>query len=139
MYDIKSASLLNQASRHDGGFLIGIAVINDNRDIARELQLMHRMSDSPCRIKDLQGAGWSCVGYEVANYWMLSGLMNCGYESSEKATLTDRFGPSLNEHGLFRSVEIASDFRAMCNLRVPEHAPFAVYGIWTNDRLSKPQ
>ena len=40
------------------------------------------------------------------------------------------WGPRLNEHHLFKNAESAFAFRLVTNRRVPEHAPFFVYGLW---------
>jgi hypothetical protein len=76
--------------------------------------------------------GWRFAGFDVADGpTAISGLCNCGYAASD-ATLVPRdvWGPYLNENGLFSEVGAAFDFRKLTDVRVPDHAPFAVFGIW---------
>ena len=80
---------------------------------------------------------WSFLGYDVADAGLLSGLSNCGYEEDERAALRARFGQRLNEHHLFAAREDAEAFRGLTDRRVPEHAPFSVYGLWEVARLSR--
>jgi len=76
-------------------------------------------------------AGWRLLGYDVGDLSLLSGLMNCGYtDPQERETLAARFGGRLNEHHLFSAAEAAEEFRVLSNARVPEHAPFYVYGLY---------
>ncbi|MGD0530078.1 MAG: hypothetical protein ABSE49_33390 [Polyangiaceae bacterium] len=74
--------------------------------------------------------GWRLAGFDVADDPSgISGLCNCGYAAGD-ATLRDLWGPHLNEHGLYGDVATAFAFRKLTDARVPEHAPFAVFGIW---------
>ena len=72
---------------------------------------------------------WVFLGFDVAD-GSTSGLSNCGYDASEARILRPLWGPRLNEHGLFVDMADALSFRRLTNERVPEHAPFYVYGIW---------
>ena len=72
---------------------------------------------------------WVFLGFDVAD-GSTSGLSNCGYDASEARILRPVWGPRLNEHGLFVDIADALSFRRLTNERVPEHAPFYVYGIW---------
>jgi len=76
--------------------------------------------------------GWRFLGYDVADLWGLSGLMNCGFlpELEDVEALRLRWGPKLNDFHLFASLEDAREFKDFSNLRVAEHAPFFVDGIW---------
>lgn len=74
--------------------------------------------------------GWQRLGYDVSDTWRLSGLSNCGYLSDEIDDLREEWGPHLNLYHLFEDVERAWDFRSLTNWRVPEHAPFYVYGLY---------
>jgi hypothetical protein len=73
---------------------------------------------------------WPFLGFDVGSGGLLSGLMNCGYEDDERTAMTELWGPRLNEHHLFEDAESAFVFRHVTNRRVPEHAPFFVYGLW---------
>lgn len=79
------------------------------------------------------GAHGRSLGHDVADGSLLSGLSNCGYSEAERNVQSNRWGPHLNEHHLFADVDQAFAFRAACDLRVPEHAPFYVLRIWSID------
>ena len=79
---------------------------------------------------DSPGSDWTLLGFDVADLGgSVSGLMNCGYSAGERASVVE-FGPLLNEWHLFDDVVDARRFCSWTNERVPEHAPFFVYGIW---------
>jgi hypothetical protein len=75
-------------------------------------------------------AGWERLGYDVADDFTLSGLCNCGYEAEEAAGLRPAWSPELNHHGLFGDPRAALRFCSLTDARVPEHAPFFVYGLY---------
>lgn len=126
-----SPAVLTRLSTYDGAFLIGITVVNDTSDRANELIAKHYINMA-LSIDQLITAGWKCLGYDIANYWLLSGLMNCGYEKTEKSPLVQSYAGGLNKYGLFKNADDAQRFRIDCDSRVPEHSPFVVYGIWAN-------
>ena len=72
---------------------------------------------------------WAFLGFDVAD-GDISGLCNCGYSPDEVVSLRPIWRPRLNEHGLFRDLDDALAFRKLTDKRVPEHAPFFVYGLW---------
>ena len=72
---------------------------------------------------------WRFVGFDVAD-GTVSGLTNCGYDADEVGVLRAVWASRLNEHGLFSDVADALSFRRLTDERVPEHAPFFVYGLW---------
>ena len=73
---------------------------------------------------------YDLLGYDVADYGLLSGLTNCGYSPEEAASLAPAWAPLLNEWHLFGNLEDATAFAAVTAKRVPEHAPFFAYGIY---------
>jgi hypothetical protein len=75
--------------------------------------------------------GWRFLGYDISDGSLLSGLSNCGYTDEDRGHHRARWGPHLNEHHLFNDLGHAFDFRRACDLRVPEHAPFFVFGLWS--------
>jgi hypothetical protein len=99
-----------------------------------QLKSKHFIAESSIGIDDLTRAGWICLGFDVANDWFCSGLMNCGYSKDDKVALSKRYGRELNEFGLFISEQTASSFCASAGSRVSEHAPFITYGIWANGK-----
>ena len=72
---------------------------------------------------------WTFVGFDVADGTEVSGLSNCGY-GEELEALRATWACRLNDRGLFGVLEDALAFRDVTDARVPEHAPFTVYGIW---------
>ena len=74
--------------------------------------------------------GWRLLGYDVADHFLLSALANCGYPSEDLAIADNRWGGFLNENGLFGQVEAAESYRMESDARVPEHAPFSVFGMY---------
>jgi hypothetical protein len=70
------------------------------------------------------------LGYDVADEVMTSGLSNCGYSDEEKRRLRPTWGPYVNQFHLFDDAEVASQFKLTTEFRVPEHAPFFVFGIY---------
>jgi hypothetical protein len=73
---------------------------------------------------------YDVLGYDVADYDLLGGLTNCGYEPEEAASLVPVWASRLNEWHLFGDPEDAIAFAAVTAERVPEHAPFYAYGIY---------
>lgn len=81
----------------------------------------------PAQKKD----SWKFLGYDISDAWMLSGLMNCGYTPPDDIeSLRKKWSIYLNEYHLFEDFEIAREFRDFTDVRVKEHAPFSVYGIY---------
>ena len=73
---------------------------------------------------------YDLLGYDVADYWQLSGLTNCGYSPEEAASLAPVWAPLLNEWHLFGNPDDAEAYAYATDKRVPEHAPFYAYGIY---------
>ena len=73
---------------------------------------------------------WELVGYDICDAAGTSGLSNCSYSPSEVDALRTRWARALNEYHLFRTLDDALSYRQLTDARVPEHAPFAVIGIW---------
>ena len=80
--------------------------------------------------------GWSHLGYDVSDEGLLSGLSNCGYGEGEVGAMRAKWGPDLNDRHLFRDAARALEFRTITDERVPEHAPFFVYGLYEVRRAS---
>lgn len=74
---------------------------------------------------------WLFFGYDVADASLLSGLTNCGYTPQDRRAINvTEWVPHLNEFHLFNSSERAMAFKTLTDMRVKEHAPFAVYGLY---------
>ena len=75
--------------------------------------------------------GWSFLGFDVADAYLLSGLSNCGLSSEkEDERLAPIWAGHLNDHHLFQDENQAVAFSKTLDERVPEHAPFYAYGLW---------
>jgi hypothetical protein len=74
-------------------------------------------------------AGAVLLGYDVADAGFISGLSNCGYSDEELGELRQEWGEKINDLGLLRTQDDAFAFVEITNRRVPEHAPFWVYGL----------
>lgn len=70
-----------------------------------------------------------CLGYDVADRYLVSGLSNCMLFPEELAVVRKDWSEAINISGLFGEVEVAKAFRAVCDRLIPEHAPFEVYRI----------
>jgi hypothetical protein len=68
-----------------------------------------------------------CIGYDVADRYLLSGLSNCMLSEDELALIRNDWSKAINIWGLFGDSETGKAFRAVCNRLVPEHAPFETY------------
>lgn len=67
------------------------------------------------------------AGYDVADYFLLSGLTNCG---SPHWADPQVWSPKLNQYHLFQDAATAVAFKAEADKHVPEHAPFFVFALW---------
>ncbi|MCA9492630.1 MAG: hypothetical protein KC621_22005 [Myxococcales bacterium] len=73
--------------------------------------------------------GWRRLGWDVVDNVFPSGLSNCMY-AAEVVLDWREWAARLNEHHLFDELPDAFAFRDATNRRVPEHAPFAVMGLY---------
>jgi hypothetical protein len=79
------------------------------------------------------GPEWTLLGYDVADPWLVSGLSNCGYSPGERTKFRPQWEDKINEYHLFDDAAVAHSFALATNQRVPEHAPFFVYGLFIQD------
>jgi len=80
---------------------------------------------------DQRLSSWTFLGYDIGDGSLLSGLTNCGYSLDEKEQPPAlHFVESLNQYHLFGARQAAARFRLYVDERVPEHAPFLVYGLY---------
>ncbi len=70
------------------------------------------------------------LGFDIADAGFLSGLSNCGYSSEDRGRLRPQWAKRINEFGLIADRDNAFEFSAIANKRVPEHAPFWVFGLY---------
>ena len=110
------------------------AVVVPASDEERSEWLTKRLDQT---VPERLGPDWCVLGYDVADQWLTSGLSNCGYVRNERAELQTEWARRLNVHHLFDDPEDARLFVKATNQRVPEHAPFFVYGLL--ERLVNPK
>ena len=81
---------------------------------------------------------WTFLGYDVADESGTSALITMRHptDAGQIDELRTRWGPRLNDAHLFDDRSQAGQFKKLSNQRIPEHAPFFVYGLWlvTDDR-----
>jgi hypothetical protein len=74
-------------------------------------------------------ASWTFLGYDIAD-GPFSGLSNCGYRPDEIGVARELWGAHLNDHHLFTDQAQALACMEYTEERVPEHAPFFVFGLY---------
>jgi hypothetical protein len=79
---------------------------------------------------------WELLGYDVADDFLLSGLMNAGYWTEERKILSRRWASHLNQYHLFDDFDAATEFKSLTDERVREHSPFNVYGLYLVERVT---
>jgi len=131
LFRLSSPLLTAHQSLYDDSYLIAISACSD---VSIRLKKQHFIEDAAINIDDLERNGWTCLGYDVTDQWFYSGLMNCGYEEDQKATLSKCYSGDINEFGIFISEESAISFCSISNSRVPTHSPFFVCGVWVNGK-----
>lgn len=75
------------------------------------------------------------IGYDIADDGLISALSNCGFSEHDRIVATDKYARYLNRHGLFEDVRIANQFAADSEIRVPEHSPFYVFGLYLDKEI----
>ena len=76
---------------------------------------------------------WSFLGYDVSDYYLLSGLMNCGYRA-EDGDLKAQWADKLNHYHLFDKMDDALEFARLRGGQIKEHAPFFAFGIYVIEK-----
>lgn len=105
-----------------------IAITASDAEVSN-LRSRHRIEPEVRPAQALEELGLRLLGFDVADVWLYSGLSNCALGES-KSMLSQRFSRSINHFGLFDSHEEAEVFRHGADSRIPDHAPFIVYGLW---------
>lgn len=72
---------------------------------------------------------WILLGYDIGDQSCLSGLSNCGY-GAERDKWKSIWGEDINEHHLVTNSAKAEMLARATDARVPEHAPFAAFGLY---------
>lgn len=76
--------------------------------------------------------GWTLLGWDVADGVCPSALTNCGFlTEGEAAAWRSAWGFAVDpEHHLVQDLPTAFALQAVLGRRVPEHAPFSVFGVY---------
>jgi hypothetical protein len=75
------------------------------------------------------------LGYDIADDGLISALSNCGYSNDEIILARKAYAPFLNKHGLIKDIKTAEKFRSYSETRVPDHAPFFVFGLYVDKEI----
>lgn len=111
--------------------------ISEANAIAFERQFGPGYFDNAPREEDLVSRGWRLMGLEPVDLsGLTSGLKGIGYEQPSWSQLRRHFGGALNAVGLFSDESIAYRFAEVRGLQIRAHAPFAVVGVLTKDRVA---
>lgn len=70
------------------------------------------------------------LGYDVADASLMSALMNCAPPPDKVLAQRREWVPSIKDYHLFADVDAAGRFRDAADRRVPDHAPFFVFGMY---------
>ncbi|HSI75133.1 MAG TPA: hypothetical protein VK957_04545 [Lunatimonas sp.] len=121
----KDLSLLNRKTEKINFDLwrAAVTILLSDQNQSRE-PLIESIVTNP---ENMQNLSTDFLGYDVADDALTSGLMNCGYtEPDEKMD----WASQINEYHLFSSRDAAIKFKTYSDKRIPEHAPFRVFGIY---------
>jgi hypothetical protein len=77
-------------------------------------------------------ARWTRIGYDVADFVLLSGLSNCGW--ADKPHWVAMWHDALNDKHLVSDASSALALAQATDARVVEHAPFFAYGVYADSR-----
>ena len=119
----------------DRGILVGIELFSED-SLAEEAVPYETRAGIQCAlplgqtVPAQRPSASELLGYDVADDSWISGLANCEYFPEERDRLHRLWASRLNEFGLLARLEDAVQFRQVSDARVPEHAPFWIYGIW---------
>ncbi len=69
------------------------------------------------------------VVYDVSDAGFIRALSDCEYTPHSRQSLSPQWSGRINEFGLSLSIDGALDCCGISDSRIPEHAPFRVYGI----------
>jgi hypothetical protein len=78
---------------------------------------------------------WTFLGYDVSDYFLLSGLMNCGsYNQQTKEIYLSNWASKLNQYHLFTDWQDACAFKELCDVTVLGHEPFYIFGLYVIEK-----
>lgn len=74
--------------------------------------------------------GWTFLGFDVSDRFLVSVLMNFSYPGETKEDVRRTWAPHLNRRHLFHDAATAVSFARASEARVGKRGPFSVYGLW---------
>lgn len=114
-----------------GAWLVAFVVTEQWADYLKGLTrkgLLYLIEATPFRL--LESAGWNCLGWDVADHMLYSGLANSPFSEAEKIEIGNVYSRDLNAFGLFQHEDLAIKFALLCDGRIPDHHPFFPISIW---------
>jgi hypothetical protein len=130
--DMKAMFLRQRSHESLTGVAIAMLLVWEKPEDIIALRARFEYLDLPI---DMLPDDWLFLGYDIVDIGCLSGLSNCGYYPDEKIELQKIWVNRLNENGLMKKAEHALEFREITDIRVPEHAPFYVIGLYRDPQL----
>lgn len=114
-------------------YLVAVVELVDEADDEIDLESENRglESISPDAVDD----EWELLGYDVADYDLISGLCNGVVDSDEMAKLRHDWKHHLNEHHLFTEPQRAYQYIRVANTRYPSHTPYYVYALYGIEKV----
>lgn len=73
---------------------------------------------------------WVLLGYDVADYYLYSGLADGGIQDELFSKIKPEWVDNLNDYHLFTNPQTAFDYIEFANIRIPTHQPFYVYALY---------
>ncbi|MBL1274754.1 MAG: hypothetical protein COB30_001575 [Ectothiorhodospiraceae bacterium] len=117
---------LNNALLTDTELSFWNALLDNKSQALQKTELFEGLA-TPNRLDE----NWEFIGYDVADTGFTSALSNMGFSDGENPSeLRTEWSDALNRHHLFDHSDAALRFKAFSDQRVPEHAPFFVFGLW---------
>ena len=78
-------------------------------------------------------SSWSFLGFDVCDVWLLSALMNYGFnpEKEDISALRRTWGSLLYQFHLFSELRDAMSFKDLSDRRLNrDHVPCFIFGLW---------
>jgi hypothetical protein len=86
----------------------------------------------PPATPDERSESWTFLGFDVCDQWLLSALMNYGFNPKDDVSLLRAvWGARLNRFHLFDDLQHAIAFKQLSDRRLDkDHTPCFVFGLW---------
>jgi len=87
----------------------------------------------PPATPDTRSESWPVLGFDVCDAWLLSALMNYGFNTGQDdvSLLRQTWAPRLNRVHLFHDLQDAIAFKQLSDRRLnKDHTPCYVFALW---------